>query len=176
MFRLGKVLEWKERLEEDARARRLAVETRATEIAREADRLRAERGRFPDVEPTSDVLAELAAWARRSELLRRGERSARARLEAMRTELEARRAEHLALRQEVESLRKLRDRRLREERRLREGKMQETIDEAAARRFLPGAGRKFPGAAPPAPPAGSPAHRASPDENAGFPPPRRREP
>jgi hypothetical protein len=176
MFRLGKVLEWKERLEEDARARRLAVEARATEIEREADRLRAERGRFPDDEPTRDVLAELAAWACRSELLRRGERSARARLEAMRIELEARRAEHLAIRQEVESLRKLRDRRLREERRLREGKMQETIDEAAARRFLPGAGRKFPAAAPLAPPSGSPAHGATPDENAGFPPPRRREP
>jgi len=176
MFRLAKVLEWKERLEEEVRARRLAAEARATEITREADRLREERGRFPDVEPAADVIAELAAWARRSELLRRGERSARARLEAMRTELEARRAEHLAIRQEVESLRKLRDRRLREERRLRESKMQETIDEAAARRFLPGAGRKFPGAAPPAKPSGARPHGATPDENAGFPPPRRREP
>lgn len=144
MFRLDKVLEWKERLEEEARAARLAVKARAMELSREADRLRAERRGFPNDAPEENAVETLRAWSRRAELLRRTESGVRARLEALRGPIELARAAHLAARREVESLRRLRDRKLREERRRRERKMQEVIDDAAARRFLPGTGRKFP--------------------------------
>ena len=144
MFRLDKVLEWKERLEEEARAARLAIEARATELSREADGLRAERHRFPDDAAGEDALEDLRAWSRRAELLRRAERGVRARLDAMQGPIALARAAHLSARREVDSLRRLRDRRLREQRRMRERKLQEVIDDAAARRFLPGSGRKFP--------------------------------
>jgi flagellar export protein FliJ len=144
MFRLAKVLQWKERLEEDARGRRLDVEGRAADLERDMTRLRAERAAFPDAVSGDHVIRDLAAWAKRSELLRRNEQSLRKRRAALQAELETRRAEHLAIRQEVESLRKLRERRREEEAQLRERRSQEMTDEAAARRFLPGGGRKFP--------------------------------
>jgi hypothetical protein len=163
VFRLDKVLEWKERLEEEARAGRLEVEARAAALARAADRLRAERHAFPDAPPGGDVVEGLRAWARRAELLRRSERLTRDRLAAMSEEIAAKRAAHWAIRREVESLRRLRERTLREERRRRERKMQEVIDDAAGRRFLPGPGRKFPDRHPHAESRETPAHGARPD-------------
>ena len=144
MFRLAKVLEWKELLEKEARAERLRAEQRATDLARDAARTRSERRSFPDDQAADAGIEELAAWAKRSELLRRRETALLQRLESLRPELEAKRAAHLELRRDVESLRKLRDRTLREQRRRRERAAQELLDDAGARRFLPGAGNGFP--------------------------------
>jgi len=142
MFRLARVRGWKERLEKDARRARLAAEARAAELAREVERLRAERRAFPD-DAGADV-GDLAGWARRGELLARQERSTRARLDAMAEELRATREAHRTLRREVESLDRLEQRWEQRRRKRRERKSQELLDDAAARRFLPGAGRMFP--------------------------------
>ena len=145
MASLVKVREWKELLEKEARAARLAIEARAAELAREADDQRIRRAAFPDDAPPDADVTELAAWSRHAELLRRREVGLRQRLEGMQAEIAAKRAAHLALRTEVESLRRLEERRARERKRQRERKMQEVIDDAATRRFLPGSGRSFPG-------------------------------
>jgi hypothetical protein len=152
LFRLARVLDWKERLEKEARAERLAAEARAAELVREADRMRTRRHGLPDEGPRQPGIGELAAWARHADLLRQREQRARARLEAMREELSRARATHVAARSEVESFRRLEERWFRHEKRRRERRMQEVVDEAAARRFLPGTGRMFPN--PPAREAG----------------------
>ena len=148
MASLVKVREWKERLEKEARAARFEIEIRAADLAREAEDLRRRRHEFPDEAGAGADIAELAAWARHADLLRRRETGMRDRLEAMQEEIAAKRAAHLAARSEVESLKRLEERRARERKRLRERKVQEVIDDAATRRFLPGTGRKFPDAAP----------------------------
>ncbi len=148
MRSLTKVREWKERLEEMARAERLAVEARAAELAREAERLRGARRALPDTAADAAPHDELAAWSRHAEWLGRRELRLRDTLAAMQDEIAAKREAHLLLCREVESLRRLEERRARALRRLRERKAQELIDDAAARRFLPGPGMKFPASAP----------------------------
>lgn len=148
MRSLVKVREWKERLEETARAERLAVEARAAELAREADRMRAARRVLPDAGPEDAPHDDLAAWSRHAEWLGRRELRLRDTLAAMQEEIAAKREAHLRLCRDVESLKRLEERRERALRRLRERKAQELLDDAAARRFLPGTGTKFPAAAP----------------------------
>jgi len=142
-----KVREWKEMLEKEARAARLLIEACAAELARDADRLWTARRELPDTSPPDTGVTELAAWSRHADLLRRREAGLRDRLESMQDEIAAKRAAHFAARTEVESLKRLEERRAKERKRRRERKSQEVIDDAAARRFLPGPGRKFPGAA-----------------------------
>lgn len=148
MRSLTKVREWKQRLEETARAERLAVEARAAELAREADRMRAARRALPDAAGGDAAHDELAAWSRHAEWLGRRELRVRDALAAMQDEIAAKRETHLRLCREVESLKRLEERRARALRRLRERRAQELIDDAAARRYLPAPGMKFPAIAP----------------------------
>jgi flagellar export protein FliJ len=141
MFRLARVLAWKERQEREALSALAAVERQLADLEAGADALVRERGTLPDHE--SDV-ERLAAWARYAEGLRRRESSLRARARGLAPQVEERRGAHRELRQEVEGLRKLREREIRRRRKRWERSQQEQLDDIAARRFLPGAGNFFP--------------------------------
>ena len=138
MFRLRKVLEWKESLEKEAHLDRLAVELRARELEGRITRLTAARHSVPDAAPKGlDAVAELAAWSHWGEGLRGREEGARTELDGLRPELESRVRAHRELRAEVKGLREL-DRRSREgRRRAVERKAGEALDEAGARTKLP---------------------------------------
>jgi flagellar biosynthesis chaperone FliJ len=140
MFRLDKVLRWKERLEKEARAERFGLQRRADELAEERLRLEDERAAVPD----DGCSGDLAAWSEWNEAVRRREGMLARRQDALRPKLEDAVRAHLALRREVEGLRRLRERALATARRRRERKAQEAIDDAANRRGLPGGGMKFP--------------------------------
>jgi flagellar biosynthesis chaperone FliJ len=140
MFRLDKVLRWKERLEKEARAERFGLQRRADDLAAERRELEARRAAVPD---EADA-AELGEWSRWAEALRHRETHLEMRMEALRPRLQEAVRAHVALRREVEGLRRLRERALEEARRRRERKAQEAIDDAANRRRLPGTGMKFP--------------------------------
>lgn len=145
MFRLRKVLEWKELLERRARAERAQAERRTREIEDALVRLAETRASFPDaVGGRTAVVEDLVAWSRFGEGIRRREDALRQRLEALRPELERKMRAHLEIRREVEGLRRLRERALEAHRKRIERKMQETIDDVAGRRKLPASGTKFP--------------------------------
>lgn len=144
MFRLRRVLEWKELLERRARVARVEVERRAGEIEDALGRLAETRASFPDAagERTA-VVEDLVAWSRFGEGLRRREALLRKRLEALEPEREQRVREHLEIRREVEGLRRLEERASEARRKRIERKMQEAIDDVAGRRKLPVTGTKF---------------------------------
>lgn len=150
MFRLAKVLSWKEGLERLARAERLEVERRAEELQRTISRLEDTRRIFPDSGAGPEGADELALWSGFGEGLRRKEQAVRRRLAALEPLLEEKRRAHVELSCEVKGLERLEERDAARERKRRERKAQEAIDDVAGRRNLPGGGREFPGAAPPA--------------------------
>ena len=154
MFRLARVLKWKERQEREALSELAHVERKLAELESGADRLARERGELPDGE---HEIERLVVWARYAEGLRRREASLRDRARGLAPEVEEKRRVHRELRQEVEGLRKLREREVTRTRRRRERSQQEQLDDIAARRFLPGAGNFFPleTAAPADPATGS---------------------
>jgi flagellar export protein FliJ len=142
MFRLDKVLRWKERLEKEALARRAAAEAALYDLERAAARLRDERVSVPD---TSDGCVDtLVRWAGYAEALRRQEERVRLRAVKLRPEVEEARRAHLEIRREVEGLRKLKERTRRRHLRQVARAQQEILDDAASRPFLPGSGSKFP--------------------------------
>jgi flagellar biosynthesis chaperone FliJ len=140
MFRLDKVLRWKERLEKEARAERFGLQRRADELRDEGRDLLARRASAPD---DGDAM-EAREWSQWNEGLRHREDLVARRLDALGPKLDQAVRAHVALRQEVEGLRRLRERALAEARRKRERKAQESIDDTANRRRLPGTGTKFP--------------------------------
>jgi flagellar biosynthesis chaperone FliJ len=140
MFRLDRVLRWKERQEKEARAERFGLQRRADELLDEGRELLARRASAPD---EGDAM-EVREWSQWNEGVRHREALIARRLEALRPKLDEAVRAHVALRQEVEGLRRLRERALAEARRKRERKAQESIDDAANRRRLPGTGTKFP--------------------------------
>jgi flagellar export protein FliJ len=151
LFRLHRLLEWKETLARQAWAQRAALEHKVETMRGTAERLRAERAGLRAAPPEKDgaeAIAELAQWARYAEGLRRREESLRARLEALRPELESRVRAHTELQKEVKGLHKLRLRALRRRKKRSEKRQQDSIDDAAARRSFPGSGRSFPDAPP----------------------------
>ena len=141
MFRLARVLAWKERKEREAMSELARVERRLAELQAGADALARERTELPDADHEFE---RLVAWARYAEGLRRREASLRERARGLAPEVEEKRREHRELRQEVEGLRKLREREVCRVRKRRERSQQEQLDDIAARRFLPGAGNFFP--------------------------------
>ncbi|MGQ0720030.1 MAG: flagellar export protein FliJ [Candidatus Eiseniibacteriota bacterium] len=149
MFRLAKVLSWKEGLERLARVERLEVERRAEELQRAITGLEDTRKHFPDGGPGPDGADDLALWSGFGEGLRRKEQMVRRRLAALEPLLEEKRRAHVELSREVKGLERLEERDAAREKKRRERKAQEAIDDVAGRRNLPGAGREFPGGAAP---------------------------
>ncbi len=146
MFRLDKVLRHKENLEKEARLERLAFERRVDEMTDGLARLQAERADLPEGdagEAGEERIRELAAWSGYAEGIRRREISLEERLTGFRPKVDEKIRIHTGLRQEVEGLRKLRDREFSRWKKKRERKLQETIDDAASRRRLPGPGSQF---------------------------------
>ena len=146
MFRLDKVLRFRETEEREARAIRADFERRADTMDASADGLRRERDEVPEGDAgagDNERVRELATWAAYSEGLRRKERSLRKRLGQFRPQVAEKVRIHTEIRKEVEGLRKLRDREYARRRKERERKQQETIDDAAARRKVPQPGTGF---------------------------------
>lgn len=141
MFRLDKVLDLKERQEKELRAGRLMAEAQAAELDNTARRLVEERRSLPD--GGTDV-ETLLRWSRYSDGLRRREASVRQRRKDFQAKLEVAVQRHLELRQEVEGLKRLKERTLARRKKLRDRRAQEAIDDVAARPFVPGGGKKFP--------------------------------
>jgi hypothetical protein len=137
VFRLEKVLRWKEGLERDARARRLEIERKVADVEGEMARTRERREAAPDV--PVDV-ADLALWSRYLESLRRMESRLQERLDGLRVVLEARIQEHVALRRDVKGLERLAQKDEARRKRRRERRAQENQDDAASRTHLPHAG------------------------------------
>jgi len=142
MFRLARVLRWKERVEREALVRRATVEAALRELADAGARLRGERSGLPDREETD--LASLVGWAGYADGLRRREERIRRRMDELRPRVNEAIRAHVAARREVEGLRKLEEREVRRRRRRFERRQQELLDDAAARPFLPGGGTEFP--------------------------------
>jgi len=142
MFRLARVLRYKERLEKEAFVRRTDAEARLRQLEVAARTFRDDRSRLPDT-PETDVRA-LAIWADYAEGLRERERRVRSRLEALRPEVTEAVRTHVDARREVEGLRRLRERTLKRARRRRERSRQDLLDDVAARPFVPGGGNEFP--------------------------------
>lgn len=140
MFRLDKVLRYKERLEQEARGRRAIAEASLHELEEAVTRLRAERRSLPDVDGTD--FEALRTWAEYADGLRGREARVQQRIARMRPEVDALVRAHLAIRREVEGLRKLKERTRIRQRKRRDGQAQASMDEAASRRFLPGGGRE----------------------------------
>lgn len=138
MFRLQKVLEWKESLERAARLERVACEQRERDLRERVTRLRLERDSLPE---GTFTIAELVAWSEYADGLRVRDRRLCERLEAASREVEEKRRAHLEARREVEGLRKLRERHLERQRKVREKKQQEQLDDVANRRNVPVTGR-----------------------------------
>ena len=146
-FRLDKVLEWKETLEKEARTRRFAAEEHADSLRHEAALARSRREDIPEnLTDTDDPAAveDLTEWSEFTERLRRREERFTRSGEEFRPTLEQRVRAHLRLRQDVEGLRRLREKALERRRRLGERRAQETLDDAAARTKLPDPGTAFP--------------------------------
>ena len=108
MFRLAKVLSWKERLEKEARVELAALEARQSRLEHDATQAAATRRSAPDAGEMS--IDDLAAWAQYAESLRRRESQLREEAGRLTPEVEEKRQAHLVLRQEVEGLRKLQER------------------------------------------------------------------
>jgi flagellar export protein FliJ len=140
-------LEWKETLEKEAWAARIALENRAEQLRREINHLRRQREDLPEIltgKGGAQTIAELSQWALYAEGLRRREESLASRLEALRPELESKIRAHLNIQREVKGLRKLEERaRARHKKRV-EKKQQESIDDIASRMTFPGPGTSFP--------------------------------
>ena len=152
MFRLDRVLRHLESLEKKARVVRTEFEHRETELVRSLQRSREERSSIPGAPTTESEenrVRELALWSAYAERLRAVEGSLMRRIEGFRPEVEEKVRLHTEARREVEGLRKLKERQLRAMRVRRERKLQETIDDAASRRRLPGPGKNLPAAPPP---------------------------
>lgn len=141
MFRLAKVLSWKERLEREARAELAALEARQSRLEHDATLAAETRRAAPDTGEMS--IDDLAAWAQYAESLRRREGQLREEAGRLGPELEEKRHAHLALRQEVEGLRKLRDRAEKRAKQDRERTAQAEMDDLAGRRRLPAGGNPF---------------------------------
>ncbi|NNE43679.1 MAG: hypothetical protein HKN12_05700 [Gemmatimonadetes bacterium] len=142
MFRLDRVLQWKERVERAALSERMVLENREAELRRALAASRRSRAAAPEPAETSTV-EDLMAWSQWAEGLRRNEFRLQQRMNALQPELEEKRQAHLEARREVEGLRKLRERWERARKKRLEKRNQEATDEVAARRFLPGSGRTF---------------------------------
>lgn len=142
MFRLDKVLRYKERLEQEALIRRAAAEAKLRELEGAAAHFRQERGLLPNQEE-SDV-AQLAAWSKYAEGLRDRERRLLKRVGDLRPQVAEAVQQHVNAKREVEGLRRLRERTLLRQRKDRERKQQDLIDEAASRTFMPGPGTDCP--------------------------------
>jgi len=138
MFRLDKVLRYKERLEQEARGKRAIAEASLYELQDAVERLRGERRGLPDIDGAD--FEALRTWAGYAEGLRRREARVQRRIGQLRPEVEELVRAHLAIRREVEGLRKLKERTRRRQRKRREGQAQTALDEAAARTILPGGG------------------------------------
>lgn len=141
MFRLAKVLSWKERLEREARVEFAALEARQSRLEHDATLAAETRQAAPNGETLG--IEELAAWAQYAEGLRRREHQLREEANRLAPELEEKRQAHLALRQEVEGLRKLKERAERSAKKHRERTAQAEMDDLAGRRSLPGSGNPF---------------------------------
>jgi flagellar export protein FliJ len=147
LFRLARVLKWRESLEREARVERFTAESHADSLAESAREARARREDVPArlLRPDGPVpIDELAAWSGFAEALRRREESLGRRLGAFRPTLEEKVRAHLDLRKEVEGLRKLREKAQAAEKARRERQAQEAADEAASRRKLPPDGKDCP--------------------------------
>jgi flagellar export protein FliJ len=138
VFRLEKVLRWKEGLEREARVRRLESERRVTHAEEEMVRTRARRESAPDEGAGID---ELARWSRYLESLRRAEARLQSRIDELRLVLEARIREHVELRRDVKGLERLAEKDEARTRRRREKQAQEHLDDAASRTHLPHPGK-----------------------------------
>ena len=138
MFRLAKVLRFKERLEKEALAHRARAEARLRELEDAATSCRVERSRLPD--DAEATLESLVAWASYADGLRERERRVRERLEGFRPEVAEAVHAHVEAKREVEGLRRLRERTLLRQRRKRERAQQELLDDVASRPFVPGGG------------------------------------
>ncbi|MBZ0269195.1 flagellar FliJ family protein [bacterium] len=138
MFRLDKVLRYKERLEREARGKRAVAEASLHEMEDAVARLRGERASLPDVDGTD--FEALRTWAEYAEGLRRREARVHRRIGQLRPEVAELVRAHLEIRREVEGLRKLKERTRLRQRKRREGQAQIAMDEAAARTILPGGG------------------------------------
>ncbi len=146
-FRLDKVLEWKEILEKEARSRRFAAEEHAESLRNGAALARSRRESIPEDLEKSDQptpVEDLTEWAVFAERMRRREEKLVRDGEMFRPTLEERVRSHVRLRQDVEGLRRLREKALERRRRLGEKRAQETLDDAAARTKLPDPGSAFP--------------------------------
>ena len=141
MFRLAKVLSWKERLEKEARVELAALEARQSRLEHDATQAAATRRSAPDAGEMS--IDDLAAWAQYAESLRRRERQLREEAGRLTPEVEEKRQAHLVLRQEVEGLRKLQERAEKRAKQERERAAQAEMDDLAGRRSLPGGGNPF---------------------------------
>jgi flagellar export protein FliJ len=157
MFRLDKVLRYKERLEQEARGKRAVAEASLYELEAAVERLRGERRSLPDVDGAD--FEALRTWAEYADGLRSREARVQRRIGQLRPEVAALVRAHLEVRREVEGLRKLKERARVRRRKKREGQAQATMDEAASRTILPGGGMEcrppagesdpgWPGAAP----------------------------
>lgn len=142
MFRLARVLRWKERLEREALTKRAVVEAALRELGQAATRLRTQRQELPD--RTDADLATLVTWTNYADALRRREERVRHRMDELRPQVEEAVRVHLAARREVKGLQKLEEREGRRQRKRVERHQQEALDDAASRRFLPGGGTEFP--------------------------------
>ena len=146
-FRLDKVLEWKETLEKEARSRRFAAEEHAESLRNGAALARSRRESIPDDLENPDRPApveDLTEWAAFAERMRKREEKLVRDGEMFQPTLEEKVRAHLQLRQDVEGLRRLREKALERRRRLGEKRAQETLDDAAARTKLPAPGNAFP--------------------------------
>lgn len=167
-FRLDKVLEWKETLEKEARTRRLAAEEHAESLRHGAALARSRRESIPENLDDADhpaAVEDLTDWSEFAERLRQREESFTRSGEEFRPTLDERVRAHFRLRQDVEGLRRLREKAREHRRRLGERRAQETLDDAASRTKLPDPGSAFPA-------DGSEAAPGASDEN----PDARREP
>jgi flagellar export protein FliJ len=138
MFRLEKVLRWKEGLEREARARRAEIERRVESVQREIEATRARRERAPDADAHVE---ELAAWSRYMENLRLIETRLAHRLDELRVILEQRVREHAALRRDVKGLERLREKAEEATRKDRARSAQAHMDDVAGRTKLPPPGK-----------------------------------
>ena len=145
MFRLDKVLHWKEVLERRARVERASAEAKYEGLAAELRRLRNRRDRLPDrIRSAGDAkIVELAEWSAFVEGLRRREQSLIERMDAFRPEMEEKISVHLELRKDVEGLKRLRERAEERRKHDQEKRHQEVVDDAAARTKLPEPGTDF---------------------------------
>ena len=146
-FRLAKVLEWKENLEKEARTRRFAAEEHAEALRHGAALARSLRESIPEHLENPEKPApvqDLTDWSQFAERMRKREEKLVRDGEPIRPTLEEHVRAHVRLRQDVEGLRRLREKSHAWRRRLGARRAQETLDDAAARTKLPDPGSAFP--------------------------------